>query len=343
MAVAALCVCAAAPAFAQPHDKAAAEALFKEGRAALEKGDYTTACAKFAASLEGSGATGPLVNLAECEEKRGRIATALQLWRDVATRLGGTTDDRLPIAKERIAELEGRVPRITVKLPEGAPANTTIRVLPRPFGAQSSRTAAGVSGSSSQRLGSHVRIDAETTPRAPDQPVTVDPGDHWIIVAAPGYEPQKVTVTVAERELKEVTAGPGPKQATATAVEIKSVPSTQPAPGSLKRTIGFVVGGLGVAGLVVGGITGGVMLDQLGTVHDHCDPDTKRCDPEGLDAAKAGKSLGTLNAIAFAAGVIGIGVGVFLVVTSDGEAKAPATVNATAVPGGAAISMRMRF
>jgi hypothetical protein len=304
---------AAAPALGQPADKAAAEALFKEGRAALEKGDYTTACAKFTASLKSSGATGPLVNLAECEEKRGRIATALGLWRDAAGRLAGTTDDRLVIARERIAALESRAPRMIVKLPEDAPPGTSIRV------------------------------DGERSDRAPGQPVTVDPGVHEVVISAPGHEAQKMTVTLAEREIKEITAGPGQKLATTVAVKSQPLPGPgpDPEPTNVKRTIGFVVGGLGVAGLVVGGVTGGIMLGKSAIVDDHCDPETKRCDAEGLDAADAGKSLATLNAIAFATGVVGVGAGLYLILTSGGAPKAQ--VSAGALPGGAAISLRASF
>jgi hypothetical protein len=312
MAMVALCL-ATAPAFGQPTDKAAAEALFKEGRAALETGDYTTACSKFTASLKLSGATGPLVNLAECEEKRGRVATALGLWKDAATRLAGTTDERLARAQERITVLQTRAPRMVVKLPDDAPAGTTIRV------------------------------DQETVDRPPGQPMTVDPGIHEIVISAPGHESQTMTVALAERELKEITAGPGQKLATTVAVKSEPLPRTapEPEPSNLKRTIGFVVGGLGVTGLVVGGVTGGIMLDKRGVVDDHCDPETKRCDPEGLEAADSGKSLATVNAIAFAAGVVGVGAGLFLILTSGGQPKAQ--VSAGALPGGANISLRTSF
>src|SRR5262249_26050543 len=67
---------AAASAFGQPRDKKAADALFKEGRAAFDKGDYPTACAKFEASLVVDPAIGTLLNLAVCEEKIGKLVAS---------------------------------------------------------------------------------------------------------------------------------------------------------------------------------------------------------------------------------------------------------------------------
>src|ERR1700759_4574704 len=57
------------------NDKAA-DALFKEGRAAFDKGDFPTACAKFDASEAASPAPGTLLNLTVCEEKVGHLVAS---------------------------------------------------------------------------------------------------------------------------------------------------------------------------------------------------------------------------------------------------------------------------
>ncbi|NOU28880.1 MAG: hypothetical protein HOO96_13330, partial [Polyangiaceae bacterium] len=57
----------AAPAFRDD-----AETLFREGRKALEAGDYAVACAKFAESQRIEPAPGTLLNLAGCEERSGK-------------------------------------------------------------------------------------------------------------------------------------------------------------------------------------------------------------------------------------------------------------------------------
>jgi hypothetical protein len=103
-------------------DEARGRQLFDEGRVALQRGDLNVACAKFRESLAIDGSVGPLLNLAECEERRGRLATALDLWR----RASGRTRDGVEadFVRERIADLSPRVPRLSLRpapdLPPGA-------------------------------------------------------------------------------------------------------------------------------------------------------------------------------------------------------------------------------
>jgi hypothetical protein len=55
---------------------AAAEALFEQARAAMAAGSYDIACARFRDSDKLDPAVGTRFNLADCEERRGRVATA---------------------------------------------------------------------------------------------------------------------------------------------------------------------------------------------------------------------------------------------------------------------------
>src|SRR5450755_3617279 len=72
---------------ADAHDPAAAEALFRDGRAAAQRGDWETACPKLRESQRLDPAAGTLLNLADCEEHRGKVATAWQLFRQVVDSL----------------------------------------------------------------------------------------------------------------------------------------------------------------------------------------------------------------------------------------------------------------
>src|SRR5690242_9683425 len=65
-------------------DREVADALFWEGRAAADAGDFATACEKFAQSLRLDAAAGTLFNLAHCEERVGRFASALGHYREAA-------------------------------------------------------------------------------------------------------------------------------------------------------------------------------------------------------------------------------------------------------------------
>src|SRR5262249_55537702 len=55
-------------ALSQTRDPAAAEALFRQGRQAMEAKDFATACPKFAESQRLDPAVGTLMNWATCEE-----------------------------------------------------------------------------------------------------------------------------------------------------------------------------------------------------------------------------------------------------------------------------------
>src|SRR5262245_31877335 len=87
--------CVTGPVWAPPAARAqesqlsvsAAEALFEEGRSALAAGDLDLACARFRESNRLDPAVGTVLNLADCEEKRGKLATAWTLFRRASTEL----------------------------------------------------------------------------------------------------------------------------------------------------------------------------------------------------------------------------------------------------------------
>jgi hypothetical protein len=64
------------PAWAQSGDRAGAEALFEAGREALDKGDYEVACQRFEESNRLESAAGTILNLANCREQLGQLASA---------------------------------------------------------------------------------------------------------------------------------------------------------------------------------------------------------------------------------------------------------------------------
>ena len=96
------------------NDPAAAEALFRDGRAAAQKGDWESACPKLRESQRLTR-RGDVVNLADCEEHRGKVATAWQLYRQVVESLP-ENDERVPLAKKRATDLERRLPHLTVRI-----------------------------------------------------------------------------------------------------------------------------------------------------------------------------------------------------------------------------------
>jgi hypothetical protein len=90
----------------------------------------------------------------------------------------------------------------------------------------------------------------------------------------------------------------------------------------------FVIGGAGVAGLIAGGVLGGLAMDQKATLDHHCgaaigQTDPGACDPAGIDAASRGKPLAIGAVIGLAAGGAALGTAVVLFVSEPKE-RAPA-------------------
>ncbi|HEX6274112.1 MAG TPA: hypothetical protein VFZ53_13785 [Polyangiaceae bacterium] len=268
---------------------ATAEALFRAGREAMEQGDYATACNRFAESQRLEPAGGTAFNLAACFEKLGRIASAWKTYREAAERLP-PGDARTRHAEERARGLEAKLPKLTL-LPGPGAENVGVELNGTELGAAS--------------LGLEL---------------PVDPGAQRIVVRAKGREARTMTVTLGESETKQVVVSPGPATApepvatpaaTASANARDSAPSDH---GSGQRTLGWVLGGVGVAGLAVSAVTGVMVLDRKSTVDEECTNDT--CSTKGDEAAASGRTLSTVSTIAFVAGAVGVGVGAYFLLSA---------------------------
>ena len=163
----------AAPANAQG-DEARARDLFAEGRRDVARGDLEAACDQFSRSHAlAPDAVGPLLNLADCDERGGKVATA---WRRL-TRAAELADDpkQRAYASRRAETLADRVPWLRLEIRVPPPAETTI-----------------------ERDGELVAIGD------PGREQAVDPGRYRFVVRAEGYEDHVQEVEVREGERRTV-------------------------------------------------------------------------------------------------------------------------------------------
>jgi hypothetical protein len=256
--------------------------LYDEGVAAYTAGDLQVACPKFKASFEADRRAPPLFMLAKCEERQGRAATALDHYEEVI-RMGGLEAELLEQAAQSVSRLGPIVPKIKLER-GGAPA------------------------------GAVAKVDGALVAVGPA--VRLDPGEHTLLVEAPGRAPRSTTFTLKESDDKTIelrvgdALGPpeGAGGGEARAPESASDPSLWIAGG--------VVGGVGVASFVVFAATGGVILDQCGG--DLGCPERARTDAPSDELAIA-------NQATFWIGAAGTGAGIALLVaaavTDDAEAK----------------------
>ncbi len=279
---------AARPAFAAPTDEATtAEALFVAGREAVERGDYATACPKFAESDRLDPAAGTRINLADCEEHLGQLASAWRHWHEALEALGAG-DGRTPLVKERVAALDRRVPRLTITLGHGFDTARGARV---------------------------VRDDVEVGLASLSVPLPVDPGPHRVEVTAPDHEPTRKDVTLLEGQSVVLVVDVGAEKPRA------SSPTGAAASPFPFRPVGWasvVVGGASVAASLV---LGAFVLHDKSVVSQNCYP-ANVCNDQGADAAADGRTLGIASTATAIAGVTLVGLGVTLVVMHPSSAGA---------------------
>jgi hypothetical protein len=232
------CAClGAAVAVAQAHPSRAqapeemAQALFTEGRLALERGDYATACPKFDASLKIVRRPGTLSNVAMCLEREGKLVSAMKHWKEAIDAMP-PNDDRLPAARDRAAALSRKLPRLSVEVPREA--------------------------------GLVVRIDAiDFDAAAVPSELPLDPGDHVITVSGPDREPRSLQVKLAEGERRSVAIAPAPRRAA------PALAATTPGMSTM-RIAGLVTFGVGIVGAGVAVGTGAALLAKDGTIQREC-------------------------------------------------------------------------
>lgn len=327
VAMAFVVVCASARAHAGG-DEAAAEALFVEAKKLAAQKKYAEACPKFAESNRLDRGAGTLIHLGDCYEKNKQAASAWATYKEAASAaqaLGRKDWEKL--ATQRANALEPKLARLTIVVDKG---NGTIEV---------SRDGTSVAQASF------------------GLPIPVDVGQHTVEATAAGHKPFKTTATVSkDGETVEVTvpkleadavAAPSPPPKPAETATVTAPKASDD--GSGQRTIGFVVGGIGVAGLAAGAITGLMAMSKSSDAKATCATDGPCASREAVDASESAKTLGLVSTIGFIAGGVALAAGAALVFTAPKEgdtgAKAAAAkrptfrVAPTAAPTGGGLTV----
>jgi len=288
----------AAPAFGAPTatEKAAAEALFQDGTALMQQQSYAEACAKFEASNAIEPGLGVKLWLADCYDRAGRTASAWALFTEAAALAQKSgQDERARAATQRAADLEKRLSKLELAPPAGG--------LP---------------------AGASVTLDGGAIPAGSvGSALPVDPGEHTVVVSAPGYQartllqrvpagPASVRLKLVALELApaEVATGAGTRAAEGT----KSEPS---APGHTQRVLAYSLGGLGVLSLAGSGLLGLRARDLNQQSLEHClvnEPNA--CNEQGASLRGQAQNFGNAATAAAIAGGALVATGVVLLLTA---------------------------
>lgn len=292
--VGALLLGASAVAHATPESDRA-QVLFDEARDLARAGRFTEACPKFEASQRLDPGAGTLLNLADCYEKSGKIATAWRTYQKVVEASERTSRKEWAThARESAGRLSPSLSTLTIEVPKSA----------------------DVPGLVVERDGAAVNRDEW------GKPVFVDPGEHLIIVRSPEKEPQEhrlmvggaasvLRVVVDAGDIKEHSETSEPKEASS---------------GQGQRTAGYVAGAAGIVGLGIGAVFG---LSAIGSKHDaerdgHCTVDLQKCDAVGKASMSDSRDAARLSTIGFIAGGALAATGIVLVLTAPSN-KDPAS------------------
>lgn len=132
------------------------------------------------------------------------------------------------------------------------------------------------------------------------------------------------------------------------AVSAPAAPPAPPEQGMSGRRVGaLIAGGVGVAGLALGGVTGLMALSKKSIIADSCVDNV--CNAEGKAAADDAKLPGLLSTVGFGVGAAGLATGLVLWLTEPpapqtGSAKGKVTAGLLgAGPEGAAVGVKGSF
>jgi serine/threonine-protein kinase len=336
--------CALAAAFAAPatakaqskDDIARADALFNAAKALTDAGQFADACAKFAESKRLAPGIGVTLYLADCYEHIGRTASAWTEFRSAEGLARERSDKRADVARAHAEALEPKLDRLTI---------TVAPTIPQ-AGLQVLRDGVAVT---TEELG---------------LPSPVDPGDHAVVVSAPGHAartfnahvgPEAPSATVHIDSLDEPTAAPVPVPVpipvppppTPVPTPLPVIPETPPPAadtGATRRVIGLGVGALGVIGIGIGsafGIIAKSRFDQTNV--SQCNA-TDHCTTPGLAGRQDAEHAATASNLGFTIGAVLLAGGAALYFTATKHSARTGVVVAPApMVGGGGALLRATF
>jgi len=270
-----------------------AETLYKEAVALFRNNDVHGACTKLDESFKLEPATQTLFALAKCRHREGRVATAATQFLELENRAVRSGDAaKVEEMRAKLEEVRALVPHAKLELdahPEVA----------------------------------EVKVDGQPLPRSDwAAPLPLDPGEHVFVFSGQGKRDAEKKVTLAEKQTLSIQFDP-----LADSTSVAPVDAPAPSVGAetpshrgdgSNRTLVYVLGGVGVAGIVVGSITGILAINHKSDADDLF---AKR-DPSFKDSDDAASTTALVSTIAFGVGIVGLGAAAYFFFTGGSKASA---------------------
>ena len=315
----------AAMASAQPEDRQAARPLFDQGRELMEAGRYTEACPKLEQAVRLFAGAGLLLNLADCYEHTGQLASAWTRFGDAAAaahRAGNAEAEAE--ANGRRSLVEPKLTRVVLQVTKEVP-------------------------------GLALSLNGQSVDRAQwNTPIAVDPGGQKLEAKAPGFRPWSSTqtaegaantVTVSVPALSPVDVGsPAAPAAASTPYATPDGADTTTSPSAAtpadeglgtRRIVALSLGAAGVVGLATGSVFGLMAISQKNQQQSDCGS-TASCTGSGhaqaLGDHSSAVSDGMISTVGFLAGGALLVAGAVVFLTGSSSAQPPATTGMVLTP-----------
>lgn len=271
----------------------------------MEAGRYETGCKAIAESHRIEPKPGALFTLAICESRWGHVATAFAHFGDYLALHEQLTPEQKVRQGERPKVAKQEREKLAPLVPELA--------LSLPPGAPA---------------GTVVKRDGRVVDGAAlGVSVPVDPGEHVVSTQAPGGPVQEARIQLAHGEKKRME------------LQVSGAAAPSADGTSSRRTAVFAAGGIGVAGLVLGGVTGALTLGKKSVVREHCGSriglsDETACDKTGMEAADSASTTGLVSTIGFGVGLAGLGAAAVLYLTEPKQSDTTAHATSRGIRAG---------
>jgi len=257
-------------------DPAKADAIFEDAQKLKDAGKNDEACAKFNEALKyNPNAVGTLLNVGLCDEQAGRYASAAKNYtqaRDLARE--HNLKEHLAAAEERLTTVTPLVSHLAIGFAEKPNEMSLV-------------------------------IDDAIVPLDKADDIVIDPGNHHIVVTAPGRVPYETTVTMEKSKAKAIAV---PKLGYPVTVRKSS-----------RKTVGKILtfsgGGLAVAGVVLGLYANHKYQGQIGdtSMGANCsDTSPPKCNAEGYRITNDAITYGNFGSVIGISGVVIAGAGAYL-------------------------------
>lgn len=316
-------------------DKAAAEALFQDGKRLVAAGDHKAACDKFAASDKLDPSVGARIQLGRCNEKQGKTASAWASFK-AAQNLAVTRGDT---ARGDAAQADAK--RLEPSL--------TYVVLRRAAGKATPDLSVSFDG-----VDKPVALLGQRFP--------IDPGEHVVAAEADGFKTWEARVTAGQPG-QEVAVEIPALAAIAKPIGPDNQPNSKPDqpdlqpditppapgpsegdPGRGRRTLAYGIGAGGLAIAATGLVFGALAKSKYDSRTDGNECDSNNvCSDAGLEIIDSAKNRALIASVLVPVGLAAIGTAVVLFFTAPDGGDDPTAVGPMLGPDHLGVSIGGSF